>query len=866
MVAAPSGARKPRKKKTAWSVRASDAISRALITVGGIGTLVAVSTVFFYLVWVVAPLLKPSYLSASASVTAPADGAEVLCLAADEYQLMGWLYRAKGRVDVFSLASGRLLTSHDLADQRVITAAAFGFSGEEAVFGYADGSIAAATLGFASEFAAEAAAPEAARLLHPGQNAEIGDQIWSRLPGGQLRVQRAAFLVQPPLPEESGEPVRLVDRSVSVAGDFVASLHEDGAVFVSRLNRRRNILTGVETLTRASTRVLVEPHPRKTPPIFLGLSERADTLTLIYEDGLCRRYDLRNFSAPVLMDQTLLLDEPGLRISACRYLLGRATILVGDTSGRVRAWFPAPAEQQPGDTHARTRLVAAHTFPGSGAPVTALATSRRARMFAAGYADGRIRLRHVTSGKELADAQTPGSEGPITALTLTPKDDGIVALGRGQLARWQLDVGHPEATLASLFRPVWYEGAAAPAHVWQSSAGTDDFEPKFGLMPLIFGTVKATVFSLLFGVPIALLAAVFTSEFLNGKTRATVKPLVEMMASLPSVVLGFLAALVFAPIVAGMLPAVLAAFVLIPAAFLIGARLWQLLPAGFTLRYVAWRLPLVFLCVPAGLGLAAAVGPVIERVCFAGDIMRWLDGQIGGAAGGWAALCYPLAVLAVAGAFGAGINPWLGRKARSWSRGRCAAADAVKFAVGAVLTVPTAAVLGWALSAAGLDPRGGLLGTYVQRNAMVVGFVMGFAVIPIIYTLAEDALAAVPDHLRSASLAAGATPWQTALRIVLPTAMSGVFSAIMIGVGRAVGETMIVLMAAGNTPIMQWNPFNGFRTLSANIAVELPEAVRNSTHYRTLFLAALVLFMMTFVLNTIAEIVRLRYRRKAVEL
>ena len=154
----------------------------------------------------------------------------------------------------------------------------------------------------------------------------------------------------------------------------------------------------------------------------------------------------------------------------------------------------------------------------------------------------------------------------------------------------------------------------------------------------------------------------------------------------------------------------------------------------------------------------------------------------------------------------------------------------------------------------------------MQRNSLVVGFVMGFAIIPIIYTIAEDALAAVPDHLRSASLGSGATPWQTASRIVIPTAMSGLFSAVMIGFGRAVGETMIVLMAAGNTPILEWNIFNGFRTLSANIAVELPEAVRNSTHYRTLFLAALVLFVMTFVLNTLAEIVRIRFRKKAMEL
>ena len=77
---------------------------------------------------------------------------------------------------------------------------------------------------------------------------------------------------------------------------------------------------------------------------------------------------------------------------------------------------------------------------------------------------------------------------------------------------------------------------------------------------------------------------------------------------------------------------------------------------------------------------------------------------------------------------------------------------------------------------------------------------------------------------------------------------------------------MIVLMAAGNTPILEINIFNGFRTLSANIAVELPEAVRDSTHYRTLFLAALILFAMTFVINTIAEIVRLRFRKRAYQL
>jgi phosphate transport system permease protein len=151
---------------------------------------------------------------------------------------------------------------------------------------------------------------------------------------------------------------------------------------------------------------------------------------------------------------------------------------------------------------------------------------------------------------------------------------------------------------------------------------------------------------------------------------------------------------------------------------------------------------------------------------------------------------------------------------------------------------------------------------FEQRNAVVVGIAMGFAVIPIIFTISEDALSNVPKHLISGSLALGATRWQTVARVVLPTASPGIFSAIMVGFGRAVGETMIVLMATGNTPITDWSPFNGFRTFSANIAVEIPEAPHGGTLYRTLFLTGLVLFAMTFAVYTVAEVVRHRLRRK----
>jgi phosphate transport system permease protein len=226
----------------------------------------------------------------------------------------------------------------------------------------------------------------------------------------------------------------------------------------------------------------------------------------------------------------------------------------------------------------------------------------------------------------------------------------------------------------------------------------------------------------------------------------------------------------------------------------------------------------------------------------------------------------PLAGVGAAMLVGRFVSPWLRRHGRGWSQRQAALVSLATFVVGIALAAGLAGAAAAFLDALRLDTRGGLFGTYVQRNALVVAIGMSFAIIPLIFTIAEDALSSVPDHLRSASLGAGATPWQTAIRVIVPAAASGLFSAVMIGLGRAVGETMIVLMAAGNTPLMDWNLFNGFQTLSAAIATELPEAARGSGHYRVLFLAALTLFAMTFIVNTAAEVVRQRFRRRAHEL
>ncbi|MBZ0258563.1 ABC transporter permease subunit, partial [bacterium] len=498
-------------------------------------------------------------------------------------------------------------------------------------------------------------------------------------------------------------------------------------------------------------------------------------------------------------------------------------------------------------------------------PVTTLAASQRGRSFAAGYENGHIRLMHVTSGKIMADVVVPG-ETSVSLITMAGKDDGLLAFSAGSMVRWAVDPRYPEATAQAIFGKVWYEGYAEPMYVWQSSSGTDDFEPKYGLIPLIFGSVKATFYSMLFALPIALLAAIYTSEFLHPRTKALFKPTIELMASLPSVVLGFMAALVFASWVEEYVPAVLSLFVTIPISFIFSAYLFQLLPEQMYLRLLKYRFIFILMVMPIGFLSAFWIGPLAERLFFAGDIMLWLDGQIGNGTGGWMFLMLPLCSIGVLYCLSRWVNPWIRVQSAGWSRSKMATFDLIRFICACAAAFGAAWAVSGMLTMIGWDPRGAYIDTYVQRNAMIVGFVMGFAVIPIIYTIAEDALSSVPSHLRSASLGCGATQWQTAVYVIIPTAMSGLFSAIMIGLGRAVGETMIVLMAAGNTPMLDWNMFNGFRTLSANIAVELPEAVRDSTHYRMLFLAALSLFVMTFVLNTLAEMIRLRFRKRTYEL
>ncbi|MFQ3577553.1 MAG: ABC transporter permease subunit, partial [Verrucomicrobiia bacterium] len=521
---------------------------------------------------------------------------------------------------------------------------------------------------------------------------------------------------------------------------------------------------------------------------FLLVNRMADLIVAASRSGIVKLFARTQRDIELRQTFRPFEDEADARLAKVEFLFGDASLVLASESGANRIFS---LHEREGDTVRRFHHT--KTFPGLASAPTFFAKSLRNKAFLIGN-DSKASLRFSTTESVRWEGPIPSA--PTLAL-LGPKYDlALFLTPDNRLERLSIDDKHPEAGWRSFFGKVWYEGSNRPDFVWQSTGGSDDFEPKLSLIPLIFGTLKGTLYAMIFALPIALLSALYVSQFAHPDVRRVVKPTMEIMASLPSVVLGFLAALWLAPAIETRVPSILLIVLLVPASALAMGWMWQRLPARVRI-WSQWGhewwlfLPCLALVVAAGWML----GPLVEKLLFT-------------------------------------VTDPSGLKIADFRR--------------------------WWPEVTGTP--------FQQRNSLVVGFMMGFAVIPIIFTIAEDSLSNVPGALRSGSLALGASRWQTAINVVLPTASPGIFSAIMIGLGRAVGETMIVVMATGNTPIMELNIFSGMRTLSANIAVELPEAAEGGTLYRTLFLGAMVLFLLTFSINTIAEILRqwLRERYKLV--
>ena len=865
--ARPSSVLYQRPKKTKSSVLFTDGLAGWSIRIGGTLVIIAVFTIMIFLVYVASPLLEDGRIDGVKNFSVEPTQGSLINTHMDEHQTLVVRMAADGSTSGLHAPTGKPIEVPKF-DFAGATASAFArtLAGDDLLFGFPDGTVRAGRIDIHPKVVTTKLTPKDLMPLDERDSTD-GRVIYTKIPG-QFRKTEPVIALDPAVQVAPlGTAIVRADFRVGGTAErpkrtFV-TLDAAGKIRLSEAYTEVDMMTGEGAiqLTNAELPVTVDVGGVAN----LLLNTQGNRVMVAMKDGTIYRFDTRNLANPVLAETTRVLPQ-GVALSTIVYLNAENSLVVGGSDGSVSIWFGVDRKSK--KTSDGIELTKVHAdFEKQKAAITDIRVSQRTRLFSTTDAAGNVWIRHGTTERTLLVLpKTPDPSG-LQLTVFAPKDDGILGVGNNnKAALWRLYVPHPETTVQSLFGKVWYEGYSEPQYVWQSTAGTDAAEPKLSLMPLIFGTFKAAIYSLMLAIPIALLAAAYTSEFLQPRTRAVVKPVMELMATLPSVVVGFVAALVLSPIVENWIAAIVIAFGIIPLSLISASFAWQLLPQRLAIMLDGIPKLIAFLgAIAAAVWLSILSGPLIETIFFGGDFKKWTTGE-GSGQPFLVIMLLPAAFLVAVLLTRPLFNAQYRARLREMSGFAAALQELVGWAVLVTMALGIAIGLSIALSQIGFDARGGLVDTYVQRNALVVAFAIAFAEIPIIYTISEDALNAVPSYLRSGSLACGASKWQTTKWIVLPTAASGIFSAIMIALGRAVGETMIVVMATGNTPVMDINLFNGLRTLSANINVELPEAVRDSTLYRTLFLCALVLFAMTFVINTIAEVVRQQYRKRSAQL
>ncbi|ERH52606.1 ABC transporter permease subunit [Pseudomonas chengduensis] len=722
-----------------------DRMARWYVSIGGLAVLGAITLIFFYLAHVVLPMFQGAELE-SRKAQQPAWLAEAqapLLLAVEEQNQVAMRLDTSGAVQFFELKSGEALQRLQLPLPQGVSVASVGQDQpgtRRVVLGLSNGQALIIQHSY--------------KITYPDNVRAIAPQI--EYPYGEAPIE-----VDP-----QGRPlehiaVNLNSGTLMLAGSTGNELH------LISLAREENLFTGEVSVSEERINL-----PQIGEPISqLILDPRQMWLYVFNGDSSADVFDLRKRG---LNGRYELLKGGSNRVTSATSLLGGISIMIGDAKGGIQQWFMVR------DQDGKSTFQSIRSFQLGDSAITQILPEERRKGFMALDADGRLGIFHSTAHRTLLKEQV--AEGSAIA-ALSPRASRVLVESDGKLQRFVVDNPHPEISWSSLWGKVWYESYPEPDYVWQSTSANTDFEAKLSLSPLAFGTLKAAFYAMLLAAPLAVAAAIYTAYFMAPRMRTKVKPVIELMEALPTVILGFFAGLFLAPFLENHLPGIFSLLLLTPVGILLFGFLWTKLPESIRHRVPeGWEAALLIPVVVAVGWFSIAISGHLENWLFDGNMRLWLSNDLG---------------------------------------------------------IP-----------------------FDQRNALVVGLAMGFAVIPNIYSIAEDAVFSVPKSLTFGSLALGATPWQTLTRVVILTASPGIFSALMIGMGRAVGETMIVLMATGNTPIMDMNIFEGMRTLAANVAVEMPESEVGGTHYRVLFLAAMVLLLFTFVMNTLAELIRQRLRTK----
>ena len=719
------------------------------IRFGGIGVIIAVFGIFWFIGKEVVPLFKPGAVVKAAAVKS--DAAPVI-LGVDEWGEMPFFYSGGNKVVFVDGESGARSELEVPGLEGVkVTASSYDPLRRRIALGLEDGRVGSFIVGYERLFVDGEA---------KGVKPSITAEPWFTL-------------------KNSSGAVTAISYGDAGTARIMAVKTAEGKVVVLRLGLKGGLVGGKKLSVVAE--VDITPEIRGEVAL-LRASQNGQILLVADKNGKVS-YFLADSSGVTKRQE--FTPFGGIGLEQMDFLFGGVSAILTAEDGSQEQWSLYRKNEQDERLFGMTK-----TFPNIGDGPVTFAKSQRNRTFLTG-AGRTLSIRHSTSGAVRWEGEADID--PAAAILDAKGESFWIASETGDARKFEIKDHHPDAGVQAFFGKVWYEGGAGPVYQWQSTGGSDDFEAKLSLVPLIFGSLKGTAYALLFAIPVALLAAVFSAAFLPADVKRIVKPTMEIMSSLPSGVLGFLAGLWLAPILSDRVPSVVMLVILVPLSALLTGYLWCRLPLAFRNRFEGgneWMIVIPFLALAAAIGWLS--GPVVEKIFFVYT------------------------------------EPGTGKKIADFS-------------------------LWW--------PQ--FTGTsFQQRNSLVLGFIMGFAVIPVIFTIAEDALSNVPKNLTAAASALGANRWQVVWTVMLPVASSGIFSALMIGFGRAVGETMIMVMATGNTPITEWSLSSGMRTLSANLAVELPEAPVGSTHYRTLFLGAIVLFAMTFVMNTVAEILRQRLREK----
>ena len=767
-----------------------DRMARYGVAVGGIGVIAALVLIFVYLVYIVYPMFEPARIEAEADYALPGGASPSLYLSVEEQSEVGMRVTADGRVVFFRTTDGSILQEAliPLEEVRKISLPQPVVTMPGGQVTLPDGTVVSRPPRQVQRPPVEVEEIIRRDLVQVTEVDPVKDILAFGLSDGSVLLARHEYKITYPddrktITPELGYPYgevptpfaeqALKDLAVRDDGDqlALAGITQDDAILFQVFEKTTSLIEETTTLTATELQRIESP----VMPARVLMNPQQEWLYVVSHDGDLAYYDIRQPQAPRLIQRVHVVPKDS-QLRQIGFLAGGFSLVVAASDGTFSQWFPVRDEDN------NYQLKHIRDFKTGEGDITTLAVETRRRGFLSGDRQGRLGIYYATSNRTVLDERI--AQDPLTQLTISPRANLVLAETRsGTLQAWHVHNEYPEISWNALWGKVWYEGYPEPERTWQSTAATNDFEPKLSLAPLTFGSIKGAFYAMLFAMPLAIMGAIYTAFFMSPRMRGMVKPTIEVMQALPTVVLGFLAGLWLAPMVEANLPGIFGLLLLLPVFMLLFGYGWSRLPNAFK----RW--------LPDGWEGALLIPVLI--------LFGWLTFQAGG----------PLEVWL----FGGNLPHWM-------------------------------------------DHTLGI--SYDQRNSLVVGFAMGFAVIPTIFSISEDAIFGVPKHLVNGSLALGATPWQTMIGVILPTASPGIFSGVMIGLGRAVGETMIVLMATGNTPIMDFSIFSGMRTLSANVAVEMPESEVGSTHYRVLFLAALVLFMLTFVLNTLAELVRQRLRER----